>query len=125
MWEAFHDNDGRGLPAPHDNGHRRNDPRHVLPRFAIMGWSFRRSINLGPFRINLSKSGVGYSVGAGGVRVGKSARGRTYRSFSVPGTGVSYRTSGDGGKGQRKTGCLGFGMLFLAAGGVLWSMWSR
>lgn len=33
-----------------------------------MGFNFRKSIKLGPARINLSKSGVGYSVGAGGFR---------------------------------------------------------
>jgi hypothetical protein len=39
-----------------------------------MGWGFRRSINFGPLRINLAKSGVGYSVGTRGLRVGKDAR---------------------------------------------------
>ena len=38
-----------------------------------MGWNFRKSIKAGPARINLSKSGVGYSVGAGGVRYTKRA----------------------------------------------------
>lgn len=38
-----------------------------------MGWNFRKSIKIGPARINLSKSGVGYSVGAGGVRYTKRA----------------------------------------------------
>lgn len=38
-----------------------------------MGWNFRKSIKIGPARINLSKSGVGYSVGAGGVRYTKKA----------------------------------------------------
>jgi hypothetical protein len=28
-----------------------------------MGFYYRKSVNLGPFRVNLSKSGVGYSVG--------------------------------------------------------------
>lgn len=41
-----------------------------------MGWSFRKSIKVGPARINLSKSGVGYSVGAGGVRYTKRAGSR-------------------------------------------------
>ena len=38
-----------------------------------MGWNFRKSIKVGPARINLSKSGVGYSVGAGGARCTKRA----------------------------------------------------
>ena len=59
-----------------------------------MGLFYRKSINVGPFRVNLSGSGVGYSVGGRGFRVGKSARGRSYTSFSVPGTGVGYRGKG-------------------------------
>lgn len=56
-----------------------------------MGWNFRRSIRLGPFRFNLSKSGVGGSVGIPGVRVGKDAKGCTYQQTSVPGTGIYRR----------------------------------
>lgn len=33
-----------------------------------MGFNFRKSIKIGPARVNLSKSGVGYSIGAGGIR---------------------------------------------------------
>jgi hypothetical protein len=61
-----------------------------------MGLYYRKSVNLGPFRVNLSKSGVGYSVGGRGFRVGTSSRGRKYKSFSIPGTGVGYRKSGAG-----------------------------
>ena len=59
-----------------------------------MGFFYRKSVNLGPFRVNLSGSGVGYSVGGRGFRVGKSSRGRRYTAFSVPGTGVGYRGRG-------------------------------
>ena len=59
-----------------------------------MGFFYRKSVNLGPFRVNLSGSGVGYSVGGRGFRVGKSSRGRRYTAFSVPGTGVGYRGKG-------------------------------
>lgn len=59
-----------------------------------MGWSFRKSISLGPFRINLSKSGVGFSIGAGGFRVGKKATGGSYTSVSIPGTGIRYEGKG-------------------------------
>jgi hypothetical protein len=55
-----------------------------------MGLRFRKSINMGPFRINLSKSGIGYSVGTKGVRVTKTAKGNTRTTFSIPGTGISY-----------------------------------
>ena len=68
-----------------------------------MGFYYRKSVNLGPFRVNLSKSGLGYSVGGRGFRVGTTARGKKYTSFSIPCTGVGYRKSG--------TACL-----FLLAG---------
>jgi len=61
-----------------------------------MGFYYRKSVNLGPFRVNLSKSGVGYSVGGRGFRVGTTARGRKYTSFSIPGTGIGYRKAGAG-----------------------------
>ena len=61
-----------------------------------MGFYYRKSVNLGPFRVNLSKSGLGYSVGGRGFRVGTTARGKKYTSFSIPGTGVGYRKSGAG-----------------------------
>ncbi len=41
-----------------------------------MGWSFRKSIKLGAVRLNLSKSGVGGSVGVKGYRKGIDAKGR-------------------------------------------------
>ena len=71
-----------------------------------MGWNFRKSVGLGPFRVNVSKSGVGYSLGGRGFRVGTNAKGRRYTSFSIPGTGLSYR------KNLPKTGCA----ILLAAG---------
>ncbi len=61
-----------------------------------MGFTYRKSVNLGPFRVNLSKSGIGYSVGGRGFRVGTTARGKKYTSFSIPGTDVGYRQSGAG-----------------------------
>lgn len=64
-----------------------------------MGWSYRKSLNFGPFRVNISKSGVGYSIGGGGFRTGVNSRGRRYQSFSIPGTGMRYSSSS-------KQGCL-------------------
>lgn len=56
-----------------------------------MGWRLRKSINLGfGFRINLSKSGIGYSWGFPGYRTTKLANGGTRQTYSIPGTGVSY-----------------------------------
>ena len=74
-----------------------------------MGWSFRKSVGLGPFRVNVSKSGVGYSVGGRGFRVGTNAQGRRYTTFSIPGTGLSYR------KNLPKSGCA----TLLVAGVVV------
>jgi hypothetical protein len=64
-----------------------------------MGFYFRRSMNLGPFRVNLSRGGVGWSVGGRGFRTGRSGRGRRYSTISIPGTGLGYRTSS-------RNGCL-------------------
>ena len=66
-----------------------------------MGFRYRKSINLGGgFRINLSKSGIGYSWGVKGYRVSKTANGKTRTTASIPGTGISYvhetgRNNGD------------------------------
>jgi len=58
-----------------------------------MGWSFRKSFSFGPLRVNLSKSGVGFSFGMPGLRAGVSSRGRKYVSAGIPGTGVRYYKS--------------------------------
>ena len=56
-----------------------------------MGFRFRKSINLGfGVRLNVSKSGVGYSVGKKGFRYTKKADGSSRITYSVPGTGISY-----------------------------------
>ena len=55
-----------------------------------MGFRFRKSKNFGPFRLNFSKSGIGYSVGVKGFRVTKKAGGGTRTTASIPGTGISY-----------------------------------
>ena len=68
-----------------------------------MGFQYRKAIGFGPFRVNISNSGVGYSVGGRGFRTGVSAGGRRYTTFGIPGTGVSYRTSASKGSGP---GCL-------------------
>lgn len=71
-----------------------------------MGFRYRKSINLGGgFRINLSKSGIGYSWGVKGYRVTKTAKGTTRRTASIPGTGISYVHE----TGKNKSGSLGRG----------------
>ena len=46
-----------------------------------MGFSWRRSRSIGPFRLSASKRGLGVSAGGRSGRVSLSATGR--RSFSV------------------------------------------
>ena len=56
-----------------------------------MGWRFRKSINLGGgFKINLSKSGIGYSWGIKGYRITKTASGQIRKNTSILGMGISY-----------------------------------
>ena len=56
-----------------------------------MGFRFRKSFNLGlGFKVNLSKSGIGYSWGVPGYRITKKANGNTRKTYSIPGTGISY-----------------------------------
>ena len=55
-----------------------------------MGLRFRKSINIGPLRINISKSGIGFSLGVKGFRVSRSAKGKNTATVSLPGTGLSY-----------------------------------
>lgn len=54
-----------------------------------MGIRFRKSKKIGPVRVTVSKSGVGYSVGAKGLRVTQKADGGTRTTMSIPGTGIS------------------------------------
>jgi hypothetical protein len=63
-----------------------------------MAWRFRKSIKLGPLRFNLSKSGIGTSIGVRGFRVGTDAKGRSYTAASIPGTGIYDRTYSSQGK---------------------------
>ena len=56
-----------------------------------MGFFFRRSIKIGPFRLNFSKSGVGASAGVRGLRTGISATGRRTTRVTIPGTGIGYQ----------------------------------
>src|ERR1035441_141729 len=57
-----------------------------------MGLRFQRRIRVLPgVRINLSKSGVGLSVGGRGAHIGITARGQRYTSIGMPGTGLSWR----------------------------------
>ena len=69
-----------------------------------MGFRYRKSINLGGgFRINLSKSGVGYSWGTKGYRITKTASGKTRSTYSIPGTGISYVSESGQNRNQQRS----------------------
>ena len=68
-----------------------------------MGFRFRKSIPIGKhFRINLSKSGIGYSCGVKGARFTKTANGKNRTTLSVPGTGISYTTDSKAHTSKKK-----------------------
>lgn len=68
-----------------------------------MGLRFRKSINLGGgVKLNLSKSGVGYSVGTKGLRVTKTANGRLRTTTSIPGTGISHVSESGGASSSKR-----------------------
>jgi len=56
-----------------------------------MRWSWRKVFNFGPLRVNLSKRGVGYSLGLRGIRIGRDAKGQRYTQTSIPKTGIYQR----------------------------------
>ena len=67
-----------------------------------MGFRLQRSIRLGKFvRLNISKSGVGFSAGITGLRISKGPSG-TWFTIGLPGTGLSYRKKLDS-KSSSKT----------------------
>jgi len=57
-----------------------------------MGFGFRKSKNFGGLRINVSKSGLGFSTGVKGLRVGVSGNGKTYIAGGIG--GITYRKYG-------------------------------
>ena len=50
--------------------------------------NYRKSKNIGGFRLNFSKKGVGASFGVKGARVSLDSKGNINRTFSIPGTGL-------------------------------------
>jgi hypothetical protein len=94
-----------------------------------MSWNWRKSLRFGPFKINLSKSGVGYSLGLPGYRLGTDAKGKKYQQVSVPGTGIyrrDYSSAQSNAPGQPSSTSwfaapklYVIGLVFLA---VLWAL---
>ena len=68
-----------------------------------MGFRFRKSIKIGAARINISKTGIGCSLGIPGFRITKLANGRTRTTASIPGTGISYVKETSGKKRKKHT----------------------
>ena len=57
-----------------------------------MGFRYRKSINLGHgFRVNMSKSGPGFSFGGKGFRLTRTAKGNIRTTAYIPNTGLSYQ----------------------------------
>lgn len=64
---------------------------------------FRKSIKLAPgIRMNLSGSGIGWTLGPRGASVGIGSRG-TFLNAGIPGTGLSHRQSLTGASRPRST----------------------
>lgn len=56
-----------------------------------MGIRLKKTVKFGPLNVNLSKSGLGFSVGTKkGYRFTWGATGRKRHTFFIPGTGLSY-----------------------------------
>src|SRR5580704_3775904 len=89
---------------------------------APMGFRFHRRIRiLKGLYVNVgSKKGPSLSVGGHGITTNISGRG-VHETFSVPGTGISYRTQNravktKGGQAGGCGGCLSLVVLFLIVG---------
>jgi hypothetical protein len=63
-----------------------------------MGWSCRRSVGVGPFRVNIRKSGTRYSIGGGGFRTGVNFRGRQQEFFRITVMGMPQNFRPDKGE---------------------------
>jgi len=56
-----------------------------------MNIGFRKTIKLGFLNINISKSGIGISIGGKGIRFGVDSSGKRYSHYSIPKTGFYSR----------------------------------
>src|ERR1700730_19354791 len=95
-----------------------------------MGFRFHRRIRiLKGLYVNVgSKKGPSISIGGRGVTTNISGQG-VHETFSLPGTGISYRTQNravktKAGQGGGIGGCLSLIVLFLIIGSCsgLWSL---
>jgi hypothetical protein len=63
-----------------------------------MSFRWRKRVGRCPVRANLSRRGVGWSIGFPGFRIGISASGWPYISIGLPGSGASYYKRLGGGR---------------------------
>lgn len=85
-----------------------------------MALSIRKQIKMGPVNVNLSKSGIGWSIGGKGFRRTYAASGKVKNTVSIPGTGVSYSTTGGKKPKKKKTWLwvlLAVALLLILLGG--------
>lgn len=83
-----------------------------------MGLRYRKSAKIAPgIKMNISKTGIGFSAGARGAHVSAHSSGRVSASAGVPGSGLSYTTSSGGTK--RRSGCLIPTIIFIALVGFI------
>lgn len=69
-----------------------------------MAFRYSKRIKVVPgLTLNLSRAGVGYSVGGRGARVTKRADGRITRTVGLPGTGLSHTAAVGGTTGRART----------------------
>lgn len=68
-----------------------------------MGKRFKKSFGGKGFRLNVSKSGIGWSMGGKGFRYTKKANGGTRTTTSIPGTGISYVKDSKTSKKRKST----------------------
>ncbi|MCR8631524.1 DUF4236 domain-containing protein [Paenibacillus radicis (ex Xue et al. 2023)] len=67
-----------------------------------MGFGFRKSIKIAPgIRLNMGSKSAGLSFGAKGLRYSVNSRTGSRVTASIPGTGISYTTSGTSGRARR------------------------
>jgi hypothetical protein len=85
-----------------------------------MAFRFQRRIRIAPgVRLNISKSGVGGSIGRTGLRLGIDAKRRKYFSIGWPGSGLSYRAFLGRAVKHQTLKRVGYVMLAILCVGVL------
>ena len=85
-----------------------------------MGFYIRKSFKIGPLRLNLSKSGLGASVGTKWARLGLSAKGKLYGHL---GRGGLYQRQDLGSVDpEPSSSSKGIGFWILIALGVLFAL---